>query len=227
MDNRCESDMARPINRFLRRAVYVVGRMRERSRFSFLGRSFEVHDGVLNPTAFRASLVFGRETLSRAPSPPAQVLELGCGCGLTSVLLAHAGHQVTAVDIDAAAVANTRSNAERNRVSLRALVSDWDRELGPDERFDFIAMNPPFLREEPPAFRAALYAGSDLAILQAGLHAARRRLASKGRVVILTSDRTGREPFLESVRLEGLRVITTKQDRRWFDTYFTDVLEAA
>jgi release factor glutamine methyltransferase len=219
--------MAKPTNRFLRRAYYVGSRLRERKSFTFLGRSFHVAEGVLNPTAFRASLVFGRASLEQAPSKPSRFLELGCGCGLTSVLLAHAGHHVTAVDIDPRAVLNTRSNAERNGVAMRVLVSDWDKALDADEQFDFISMNPPFLTEEPPAFHQALYAGSDLSLLQGGLVAARRRLADGGRLLTLTSDRTGRESFLERTRRAGLLVVLSQQNREWFDTYYTDLLEPA
>ena len=226
-DNRRRTrTMAKPSNRFLRRALYVLGRLRERKTFTFRGASFQVHEGVLNPTAFRASFLFAHEALRQAPQTPARVLELGCGCGLAAVLLARAGHEVTAVDIDDRAVVNTQSNAERNHLGLRSLVSDWDAALGADERFDFIVMNPPFLTEEPPAFRCALYAGPGLEFVETGLRAARRRLATAGRVLVLTSDRTGRESFLATVHHAGLRRIGTTQNRQWFDTYFADVLEA-
>lgn len=218
--------MAKPSNRFLRRALYVLGRLRERKAFTFRGGSFQVHEGVLNPTAFRASFLFAREALRHAPQASSGVLELGCGCGLTAVLLAQAGHQVTAVDIDDRAILNTQSNAERNHVGLRSLVSDWDEALGAGERFDFIVMNPPFLIEEPPALRRALYAGPGLEFIETGLRAARRRLSTTGRLLVLTSDRTGRERFLETVNHAGLRLSETEQNRQWFDTYFTDVLGA-
>lgn len=219
--------MARPTHLLLRRAVYVVGRLRTRKRFRFLGRSFDVHEGVLNPTTFRASLLFGRAVLRHAPDVRSRVLELGCGSGLAAVLAAYAGHEVTAVDIDGRAVLNTLSNAKRNGVAVRALVSDWDAGLEPEELFDFIIMNPPFLTEEPPAFRVALYAGADLSLLCAGLVAARRRLARNGKLVVLTSDRTGRAAFLDAMGRAGLRVVLTQADRQWFDTYLTDLAVAA
>ena len=219
--------MAKPTNPLLRRAVYVVSRLRTRSTFTFLGASFTVTSGVLNPTTFRASLLFARLALMRSPSRPSRVLELGCGCGLTSVLLARAGHHLTAIDIDPQAVENTRANASRNGVSIRAVVSDWGSALPESDAFDFIATNPPFLIEEPPAFRQALYAGPGLAAPRKALAAARARLAEKGRVLVLTSDRTGREAFLKAVREADMRIAHTQRHRQWLDTYLEDVLIAA
>lgn len=219
--------MAKPTHPLLRRAVYIAGRLRERRKFRFAGSRFEVREGVLNPTAFRASLLFARASLRHAPEIPSRVLELGSGCGLTAVLLARAGHSVTAVDTDPKAVANTVENAIANQVRLRTLESRWDSALQPDERFDFIVSNPPFLTEVPPAFRTALHGGLNLENVQACLDAARRRLADEGRVLVFTSDRTGRSAFLEVVRLARLRILESREDVRWFDTYFIDLMEAA
>lgn len=219
--------MAKPTNPLLRRAVYVFSRLRTRRAFTFRGASFQVTDGVFNPTTFRASLLFARLALVRAPSRPSRVLELGCGCGLTSVLLARAGHQLTAIDIDPLAVENSLANANRNGVSIRALVSDWGSALAENDRFDFIAANPPFLVEEPPAFHRALYAGPGAEVLGKALTAARARLAENGRVLVLTSDRTGRAAFLAAARDADLRIFQTHQHRQWLDTYIEDVLTPA
>lgn len=219
--------MAKPTHPLLRRALYILGRLRERRRFRFQGCRFEVHEGVLNPTVFDASLVFAQACLGHAPEPPAPVLELGCGCGLAAVVLARAGHSVTAVDIDAAAVRNTATNALANGVALKALESRWDESLPAEDRFAFVVTNPPFLTEEPPAFRTALFGGSHLELLRGSLDAIRRRLAANGRALVLTSDRTGRAAFLEAVREARLRVVESHEDKHWLDTYFTDILEAA
>lgn len=219
--------MAKPTHPLLRRALYILGRLRERRHFRFQGCRFDVHEGVLNPTVFGASLVFARACLGHAPEPPARVLELGSGCGLAAVLLARAGHTVTAVDIDVAAVKNTALNALTNSVNLTALESRWDESLPAEHRFAFVVTNPPFLTEEPPAFRTALFGGSNLELLRGSLEAIRRRLAANGRALVLTSDRTGRAAFLEAVRDARLRVAESHEDKHWLDTYFIDILEAA
>jgi predicted nicotinamide N-methyase len=63
-----------------------------------------------------------------------QVVELGCGLGLPSLVASARGAEVTASDWAADAVELLRENAARNGLVLRAEVRDW-REPWP-ERFD-------------------------------------------------------------------------------------------
>jgi predicted nicotinamide N-methyase len=63
-----------------------------------------------------------------------RVVELGCGLGVTSLVAAARGADVTATDWAADAIELLRRNAERNGLALRAEVRDW-REPWP-ERFD-------------------------------------------------------------------------------------------
>ncbi|HVW88700.1 MAG TPA: methyltransferase domain-containing protein [Gaiellaceae bacterium] len=63
-----------------------------------------------------------------------RVVELGCGLGLTSLVAAAKGAEVTAADWAEDAIELLRRNAERNGIALRAEVRDW-REPWP-ERFD-------------------------------------------------------------------------------------------
>lgn len=219
--------MAKPPHPLLRRLFHVAVRIRERRAFRHRGCRFTVRDGVVNPTIFLASRVFAEACLRRIPAGGTRVLELGCGSGFTAVLLARAGHAVTAVDVDPLAVLNTKENAAENAVPLRVVESHWDEALPADERFDFVVVNPPFLTEEPPAFRTALYAGPGLERLHEALGAVRRRLADKGRALVLTSDRTGRAAVLEAVRDARLRIVESREDKHWLDTYFTDIVEAA
>ena len=63
-----------------------------------------------------------------------RVVELGCGLGVTSLVAAARGAEVTATDWSADAIELLRSNAARNRLSLRAEVRDWREPWA--ERFD-------------------------------------------------------------------------------------------
>jgi ribosomal protein L11 methyltransferase len=57
--------------------------------------------------------------------PDGAVLDLGCGSGVLSIAAAKLGYQpVTALDLDDAAVAATRTNAEANRVELTVARRD-------------------------------------------------------------------------------------------------------
>jgi predicted nicotinamide N-methyase len=63
-----------------------------------------------------------------------RVVELGCGLGVTSLVAAAKGAEVTATDWAADAVTLLRENAARNGLLLKAEVRDWREPWA--ERFD-------------------------------------------------------------------------------------------
>lgn len=70
------------------------------------------------------------------------VLDIGCGAGILSAVLARAGLQVTAVDVSATAVAATSVTLQANQ--LNAVVQCSDLYSAVNGRFDLIISNPPF-----------------------------------------------------------------------------------
>jgi len=70
-------------------------------------------------------------------------LEMCCGSGFLSVLMAKRGGKVVAADINEKAVEATRNNAEKNSVKVDAVVSDMFENI--KEKFDLIVFNPPYL----------------------------------------------------------------------------------
>ena len=58
------------------------------------------------------------------PGPPARILDLGCGTGSLAVLLAQAGHEVTAVDASAPMLALARAKAATARVRIDVVRAD-------------------------------------------------------------------------------------------------------
>lgn len=210
---------------FLRRAVIrTLTMFLERDEFTFDGGSYGVSAGVLNPTLFRASLVFAREALKIAGSQSIDILELGSGSGLASVALARQDHRVTAVDRSLKATLNTAVNAGNNRVIVRTLCSDWDTALAPDLTFDLVVMNPPFLPSPTPIFNDALWAGPDLNVVETALKAAARRLRPEGRVLLLTSVRSGRNEVLQAFRTAELVPVTNRIFRHWGEDLHFDLL---
>ncbi len=63
-----------------------------------------------------------------------RVVELGCGLGVTALVAAAKGADVTATDWAPEAIDLLHRNAERNGIALRAEVRDWREPW--DERFD-------------------------------------------------------------------------------------------
>jgi len=114
--------------------------------------TFELHDrqwdllpGVFAPT-YCLSTGFFTESV---PFPVGgSFLEVGSGAGVTAVTAAVRGcARVAATDISAAAVENTRLNIARHGLSGRigVYVGDMFDGLDPQERFDLIFWNSPFI----------------------------------------------------------------------------------
>jgi methylase of polypeptide subunit release factors len=130
---------------------------------------------------------------------------MGCGAGVASVLAAQQGcDRVVALDINPAAVENTRRNAAKHGVTDRvtALTSDLFDALDSTEMFDLIFWNAPFIEapEDRPygkqIERAVFDPGYELQ--RRFFHESRSHLADGGRMYLGTSDAMGNpEKMLE------------------------------
>jgi release factor glutamine methyltransferase len=121
------------------------------TEFELLGQRWTLLPGVFAPTYTPVTELF----TTWIPYPVGgTLLEMGSGTGVTAVGAALAGcRRVTALDISAAAVENTRRNVERYGVADRVVVhqSDLFDALSADERFDVIYWNSNFV-EAPSDF---------------------------------------------------------------------------
>ena len=139
--------------------------------------------------------------LERHPVPPARVLDLGTGSGAIALALARAWPEarITAVDRSAPALALARENAEASGHAARVTwrESDWFGGIAPEERFEVIVANPPYLTAAEAAGAApevrefdpplALVAADDgLADLRTILREAPRFLAPGGLLALET-----------------------------------------
>jgi len=115
-----------------------------------------------------------------------RALDVGTGSGVLAFVLARAGARVTATDLSSAAVASTREDAARLRLS--ALVEPVEADLFAEGRFDLVVCNPPWLPAEAitPLERAVYDPGSGfLGRLLDGLAA---HLAPGGEAWLVLSD---------------------------------------
>lgn len=128
--------------------AYLVG---ERE---FHGLDFAVSPAVLVPRPDTELLVdWALEVLQTLPPGPAapRVLDLGTGSGAIAVSLAHRwpAAQLTATDIDAAALAVARANAARHRVAVEFVQTGWWQGLA-GRSFDLVVSNPPYIAGDDP-----------------------------------------------------------------------------
>ncbi|TGD57290.1 methyltransferase [Flavobacterium humi] len=75
-------------------------------------------------------------------------LELGCGCGIISILAAKKGAKTTASDINMIALEALRKNAKDNETQIEILYSDLFDGLQ-HKSFDCIVINPPYYPKNP------------------------------------------------------------------------------
>ncbi|MER7920468.1 MULTISPECIES: methyltransferase [unclassified Streptomyces] len=165
------------------------------TEFSLLGRDWELLPEVFPPFTDPGPGLFASWVPYEKGS---RFLEMGCGAGVAAVLAAQQGaERVLALDVNEAAVENTRRNAARHGVSDRvtALHSDLFDALDPAEVLDLVFWNTPFIEapeDRPPG------GGIERAVFDPGYELVRRffrdvvpHLAPEGRVYLGTSEAMG------------------------------------
>ena len=87
-----------------------------------------------------------------------RVLEIGTGCGIIAVLAAEKGARVVATDINFHALKCAKNNAKQNRVSEKVefRLGSIFEPIKPDEKFDLIIFNAPYLPSEKPLEKQSL-----------------------------------------------------------------------
>jgi release factor glutamine methyltransferase len=191
-----------------------------RTEFELLGRRWTALSGVFSPAHTPVTELFTSWLPYRSGS---SFLEMGSGTGVTAVTAALAGCQVTALDINRAAVANTRLNAVRHGVGDRvdARHSDVFDGLAPGERFDLIYWNSNFVLMAPDfvpdselqrAFYDAGYEAHRRFVTQAAGH-----LNGAGRVLLGFSDLGSWDELRAACTAAGLVPEVVRAQRRQLD----------
>lgn len=143
---------------------------------------------VFHPKFFFSGRILGSYLCSKHIGRHS-VLDMGTGSGIVGIMAAQKGASVTAIDINPAAVALARRNAELHKLNgkMHCLESDLFAELG-SEKFDWIVFNPPYLDGVAKSHEsAAWYAGADYSTIDRFLQAAPKFLAKNGRIVLIFS----------------------------------------
>lgn len=88
-------------------------------------------------------------------------LELGCGCGIISILASKKGAKVTATDINLTALEALEKNTNDNKVGVEIEYSDLFENLK-DRTFNYIIINPPYYPKNPSSISEnAWYCGEN------------------------------------------------------------------
>ncbi|AUX10601.1 methyltransferase type 11 [Halalkaliarchaeum desulfuricum] len=82
---------------------------------------------------------------------PRDVLDVGCGTGVISLLLSDLGHNVTGVDIAAEMIDRARSKADSRELSAGFCIGDAVSLPFPDDRFDVLTARCGFATSNRPS----------------------------------------------------------------------------
>jgi 2-polyprenyl-3-methyl-5-hydroxy-6-metoxy-1,4-benzoquinol methylase len=102
---------------------------------------YEVNKPFSDPEGLSGDLLMATGTMIKLLhlAPGASVLDLGCGCGWTSIMLARCGFRVTGLDMNAASLEIGRRNAEAIGIPVRFMNADMQR-FTVDQLFDAVVI---------------------------------------------------------------------------------------
>jgi len=121
--------------------------LRKDRAFRYENFEIKILAGVFHPGLF-PSTGFILSFLKEQNLKDQSLLELGCGTGLISVVAAHLGATVTAIDLSLKAVENCKLNSNNNDAPVEVFQSDLFKDI-PAKKFDWIVINPPYYPRKP------------------------------------------------------------------------------
>ncbi|AWA31393.1 methyltransferase [Flavobacterium magnum] len=149
---------------FLKKASAVY--LKKRRKYTYKDISVWVEPTVFPPFLTISTRIL-LDFIDGLPQKDLRFLELGCGCGIISILAAKKGARVTATDINEIALTALAQNAAENSVDVEAVFSDLFENLSGRE-FDCIIINPPYYPKEPQSVaERAWFCGSDFNYFEA------------------------------------------------------------
>lgn len=114
----------------------------------FFGLDLQVDARVLVPRPDTETLVgWALQVLPTPAHAPVRVVDLGTGSGAIALALKHSrpALNVSAVDYSTDALAVAQANAQRLHLQVEFSHGSWLEAVPPDQRFDAIVSNPPYI----------------------------------------------------------------------------------
>ncbi|SFG02127.1 release factor glutamine methyltransferase [Novosphingobium sp. CF614] len=182
----------------VRRLIALMATHREGYRCSSAGLDISVQPDVFSPAYFTDSEWFAIEVARIVQSR--SLLDIGTGTGIVALAAARGGANVTATDINPAAIENARINFAEHAVDIPVFGGDVYGALPEPRTFDFIFWNHPFNMGTNPEEDNLSLCGFDYEYrgLRQFIQESRQYLAPEGRLILGTST------FAEVSRIEAL-----------------------
>ena len=200
--------------------LYARARLERVDTVHLLGFSLVVPPGVFHPALYFSSKILG-EYLSRLPLEGKDLLDMGCGSGILSVVAAGRGAVVTATDINPQGAGATRKNAGRHNLDVRVLQGNLFAPVEPEARFDYILFNPPYYEGSPRDVPdMAWQGGSDYRILREFFVVAPRYMKPSGIILLILSSDMALPRIREIASAEGLSFECVHSKALLFEEFF-------
>lgn len=129
---------------------YLTWYLKKERTTSINGFDLIIKPGVFHPKYFFSSLYLF-DFVFHLHLTKKQFLEIGCGSGLISLLSFRKNAEVTACDINPAAVDCTRINFDKNFKTISDQFQVFESNLFdqiPEKKYDVIVINPPYFFKE-------------------------------------------------------------------------------
>lgn len=209
-------------NRFLKRLITSVARpaiqfyLQKDRAFTWKKTRIVVNKGVFHPGLFFSTISMLR-FLKDYNVANSSLLELGCGSGLISVMMAKQGAEVTASDINPEAIKCTAKNAVANKVEIKTLLSDLFDSI-PEQVFDYIVINPPFYRKKPDDInKMAWYSGEELEYFKKLFRQVSNYTGEKTMALMVLSDACDLSAIKNMATENGIKFELLKKYYRWIE----------
>lgn len=188
---------------------------------SFGRLRLRVPDGVYQPSDDSFMLAGAAKGLR------GDVLEIGCGCGIVSLVAAETADSVVGIDVNPDAVACAAANAEKNKIKNASFAEgDLFSAARPGKKFNAIAFNPPYLpTDESEHIRGRLNAAFDggkdgRAVLDRFLAQFGSHLKPGGSLLLVQSSLNGLEKTREMLEGAGYGVEAVAEKAFFFERIY-------
>ena len=185
-------------------------------KFLFHDLELDIPDDVYYP---REDSVLLAEVLDDLMLKNKNCLEMGCGAGLSSIVMAKKEASVTSVDVDVEAVKAVKHNSDKLSLNITALQSNLFNNI--NDKFDLITFNPPYLPDGQEQYmkyledvKHQLFGGkTGREIIEKFLEESKSHLKKNGKILLQISTITGENEVLELCYDFGFRTKILKRKK--------------
>ncbi|MEM2940339.1 MAG: methyltransferase [Thermoproteota archaeon] len=149
-----------------------------------------------------------------------KILEVGCGCGLISLTLAHRNVEVVAVDVEKEACRNTLTNLKANRVqgTVHIVNGDLATALRRNVKLDMVVSNPPYIPVEASTSEDYSWAaGEENSFSKRLLENVLPMLSASGVMFLVQSSLTDLEGLKKLIEAKGFSVEEASSKEFFFE----------